>query len=86
MQFFGRDGSGVHPHAHDANLQFGTMALKQFVYKRPCGKNIKHAGLQRNDDLVSHFHHVVKAPAVQASGRVQHHMRGALGRAGYVVG
>ena len=54
----------------------------QLVEERLGGVDVEDAGLQRHDDLVGHLEHIFQGAAVQACGRVEHRVRGALGRLG----
>ena len=82
----GSNGAGIDPHTDQAHLGLaGMLVLQQLVQKRAGSKNIKYAGLQRHNDVAGHLHHFVQALAVQAGGRVQHHMGCAFGRFGDMV-
>ena len=79
-QLVSGNGAGLHTHAHNAYIQVGQfLFFGQFVQEVTCGVHVKQARLQRHDELGSHAHHIIEAPAVQATWGVQHHMGGALG-------
>ena len=54
---------------------------QQLAHEVVRGVDVEDARLQRHQHLVGELHHLVEALAVQAGGRVEHHVRRALGRA-----